>query len=147
MFIYTKKTQNPINALKISIYNTNRTNNAKIHFKHLKKWTIPNQIIMIINTKIKKAETFSNINFLILNFHNSYFIYFVYFVIRRFNSIQYDDSVQYDDSIQFDKMFQPNCIICKRPTRRLPYLLGGKRLPLPELNQIVELNWSIDLNE
>ena len=64
-----KTTPNPINALKITIYNTKHTSNTKIYFKKYNCFETSNNFKQI-----------KPLLYYILNFHSSYFIYLVYFV-------------------------------------------------------------------
>ena len=57
----------PMHALKITIYNTNHTNNTQTHF---------HKYIIFFRT----VRTFQQYFYWTSNFHNSYFIYFVYFI-------------------------------------------------------------------
>ena len=71
-----KRTPNPINAVRITIYSTKHTKDSKIYFGN------PKQNIEKINRKIHRANKNRKIVNLkiISNFHNSYFVFFVYFV-------------------------------------------------------------------
>ena len=64
-----KKTQNLINALEMTIYDTNHTNNTQTYF-------IKPHILF---EHFENIETLEKHLFIISKFHNSYFVYFVYF--------------------------------------------------------------------
>ena len=72
MFIYTENTQNPINALKISICYTEQSKNSKIHLKNPRFRKIKNK------NKINKNHFLELLVYYISNYHNSYVVYFIY---------------------------------------------------------------------
>ena len=74
MFIYTENTQNPINALKIIIYNTKHTSNSNIHFKYAICFKYP-------KLNRKRTNNKNNTLLYIHKLHDSYFVYFVYFLL------------------------------------------------------------------
>ena len=67
--------QNPINALKITVYNAEHTNNTNIRFQKSKN---------LKTLSFKKANENPFLFYYISNIDNSYFVYFIYFICFSF---------------------------------------------------------------